>query len=232
MKPTVKNLNTNMTLRELLELTKPSSLFLPPVQLKKMKLIAAYSTPTLRIRVYANGLVLAADGIREAVIPVSTDNTYDFDPVRTADNKHRKLCGKPRDLQSDFDSPFFLDEPWTVKVVLVAMDELSRLSDIDNRVAALQTDTLTYTDCFEGELIERMDRDALLEKLTALLTDREKRILHMRFNEIMTLDAVADILGVSRERVRQLETKALNKLRNYVKRMREKVAEEGDRGNG
>ena len=179
MKPTVKNLNTNMTLRELLELTKPSSLFLPPVQLKKKKLIAAYSTPTLRIRVYANGLVLAADGIREAVIPVSTDNTYDFDPDRTADNKHRKLCGKPHDLQSDFDSAFFLDEPWTVKVVLVAMDELSRLSDIDNRVAALQTDTLTYTDCFEDELIERMDRDALLEKLAVLLTEREKSILHV-----------------------------------------------------
>ena len=61
------------------------------------------------------------------------------------------------------------------------------------------------------------------ERLTSLLeimSDREKEILNMRFGLIEgsanTLAEVAKKLGVSRERIRQIEETALKKLRKFV----------------
>jgi RNA polymerase primary sigma factor len=49
------------------------------------------------------------------------------------------------------------------------------------------------------------------------LTERESQIIKMRFGigafEAMTLEQVGAHFGVTRERVRQIETKALTKLR-------------------
>ena len=50
------------------------------------------------------------------------------------------------------------------------------------------------------------------------LTLREKQVLEMRMcldiNSRKTLQQIGDVLGVSRERVRQIEKKALRKLRH------------------
>jgi RNA polymerase primary sigma factor len=50
-----------------------------------------------------------------------------------------------------------------------------------------------------------------------VLTDREAKVLEMRFGigdvEPMTLEQVGEQFGVTRERVRQIESKALRKLR-------------------
>ena len=50
------------------------------------------------------------------------------------------------------------------------------------------------------------------------LTERERRVLELRYGigggEGRTLEAVADEFGVSRERIRQIEAKALRKLRH------------------
>ena len=50
-----------------------------------------------------------------------------------------------------------------------------------------------------------------------ILTPRERRIIELRFGlrdgEPHTLEYVGQLLGVTRERIRQLEAKALNKLR-------------------
>lgn len=57
------------------------------------------------------------------------------------------------------------------------------------------------------------------------LTQRERmrRVLELRYLEGMTLEQVGDIMGVTRERVRQIEAKALRILRsnsdNRVKAM-------------
>jgi RNA polymerase nonessential primary-like sigma factor len=61
-----------------------------------------------------------------------------------------------------------------------------------------------------------MDRDTatLLAPLLKNLTDRERRILKLRFWENMTLAEIGEELGVSRERIRQLERDALAKLRD------------------
>lgn len=53
---------------------------------------------------------------------------------------------------------------------------------------------------------------ALLESMKNL-TEREQRVLYMRFNNGMTLEQVGKELGVTRDRIRQIEAKALRKLR-------------------
>ena len=56
-----------------------------------------------------------------------------------------------------------------------------------------------------------------LEALLRTLSDREQRIIHMRFGMTdgypRTLEEVGQEFGVTRERIRQIETKTLAKLR-------------------
>jgi len=65
------------------------------------------------------------------------------------------------------------------------------------------------------EVLEKEIYD-LLDKLP----EKERRVVELRFglkgNEPKTLREIGDILGVSRERVRQLETRALRKLRSLA----------------
>ncbi len=67
------------------------------------------------------------------------------------------------------------------------------------------------------ELIER-NLAQLLDRVVGTLPDKEAAILNMRFglknHTEMTLQAVADQLQVSRERVRQIQNEALKKLKN------------------
>lgn len=68
---------------------------------------------------------------------------------------------------------------------------------------------------------EEMERDFLAERTGEVLdslTERERTVLRLRFGfedgEDWTLEAVSQILGVTRERVRQIQAKALRKLRH------------------
>ena len=61
-----------------------------------------------------------------------------------------------------------------------------------------------------------------LEEVMETLTDRESRVLRLRFGledgRVHTLEEVGDALGVTRERIRQIEAKALRKLRHPSRR--------------
>ena len=59
------------------------------------------------------------------------------------------------------------------------------------------------------------------------LTDRERRVLELRYglidNHPRTLEEVGKVFGVTRERIRQIEAKAIKKLRT-----RKRVSRLGD----
>jgi len=93
------------------------------------------------------------------------------------------------------------------------------------------TDDLVFEDTLEDtktvDPIEDIDRRELhmeLEKILRVLDPRERRILEWRYSlkgeESLTLAQIGDRIGLSRERVRQLEARALRKLREQAE-MRE-----------
>lgn len=73
----------------------------------------------------------------------------------------------------------------------------------------------------DSEIEQFFDKERL-KSLLQLMTDREKEILDLRFGlshaKGYTLAQIAKKLGVSRERIRQIEEAALNKLRKLVKK--------------
>ena len=62
-----------------------------------------------------------------------------------------------------------------------------------------------------NQLLDNMD-----QLLDNYVTEREALILRLRFINGMSLQAIADILNVTHERVRQLEAKAIRRLRHMV----------------
>lgn len=93
---------------------------------------------------------------------------------------------------------------------------ISSLDAMDIDVADLEWD---------GGLEEHavgIEQAALASALLDTLSEKEAGVLRLRFglnqpgDEVQTLDAIGEILGVTRERIRQIEKKGLDKLRGQV----------------
>jgi RNA polymerase primary sigma factor len=87
-------------------------------------------------------------------------------------------------------------------------EEDTRLEDfIEDKNAASPLDTV-----IESDLSEK------IEAVLSTLSEREQKVLRMRFGISTgfdhTLEEVGRVLGVTRERVRQIEAKAIKKLRH------------------
>lgn len=88
----------------------------------------------------------------------------------------------------------------------------------ENQVLDLvENQTAVQPDASVEQMFDKERIDNLLEKMS----DREREILDMRFGlangKTHTLAEVAKKMGVSRERIRQIEEDALKKLRKFVK---------------
>jgi RNA polymerase sigma factor (sigma-70 family) len=107
-------------------------------------------------------------------------------------------------------------------------DKVARLKDTAQAITSLDTpvgdDGAALQDLLEDEQAARPDEQALeavgreaLEQVLAALPERPRRVLVLRFGldsgTPRTLEEVAAVLGVSRERARQLEVRALATLR-------------------
>ena len=88
-------------------------------------------------------------------------------------------------------------------------DEGSVLGDFIEDSAAVSPTKETFKELLQQEL-----QKALREKLTP----RERRVLELRYglddNQPKTLDEVGELFGISRERVRQIQKEALEKLKH------------------
>lgn len=71
-------------------------------------------------------------------------------------------------------------------------------------------------------LIDHFERVAEIESWLKDLSQTERRVISYRYGlggqEPMTLDAIGKIMGVTRERIRQIENKSLLKLRRIIKK--------------
>jgi RNA polymerase primary sigma factor len=72
-----------------------------------------------------------------------------------------------------------------------------------------------------SDLLDNIDRYEQISERLEQLTDNERKILAMRFGlddkEPQTLDTIGQIFGVTRERIRQIESKSLEKIRSNMK---------------
>lgn len=80
---------------------------------------------------------------------------------------------------------------------------------------------LQAPDSSDTEAIQNERRDEINMSLLVTLPDRERRIINLRFGLkdgiCYTLEDVAKRMGVTRERIRQMEAKALERLRTQIK---------------
>ena len=115
----------------------------------------------------------------------------------------------------------------------IELDEVKRVLDIGRHPVSLDRPVGEGDDCSFGEFIEDNTHDnpvknasnAILrdkiESLLKTLTYREREIVRLRYGlgdgYTYTLEEVGRIFKVTRERVRQIEAKALRKLQNPVR---------------
>lgn len=110
-----------------------------------------------------------------------------------------------------------------VDKVKVALDMSQAVSSLDvpvgedeeTTIGDLQADHSVKS--LMANLIDEANRQ-IIETVFATLNEREANVLRLRFgmdvNHAYTLEEVGSELGITRERVRQIETRALRKMRN------------------
>lgn len=124
----------------------------------------------------------------------------------------------------------------TAKAAGLTMEEAERVFDMGKNPISLdrpigESEDASYGDFVEDPGLPRPERSAsnemLREKLNGLLntlTEREREIIRLRYGldggYSYTLEEVGRIFQVTRERVRQIEAKAVEKLQNPVRSQR------------
>jgi len=156
----------------------------------------ANQSKTIRLPVH---VVDKVAHIRKAEVKLR--EAFDRDPTDQEVADHLGL--NPRRIQQYRDAsraPISLDAP-------IGTDEPKQISEV-----VADPDAAAPFD----RLIQQNDT-ALVWKVLAMLTPRENRILGMRFGlddgRTKTLEEIGDRLGVTRERIRQIQEEALKKMR-------------------
>lgn len=116
----------------------------------------------------------------------------------------------------------------------IEADRVREIFKIAQEVTSLEAPVGEDQESFLGDFIpdesqlspvDQASRQLLkdhLDEVLATLSDREARVLKLRFglegNKQMTLEEVGKVFGVTRERIRQIEAKALRKLKHPSRR--------------
>lgn len=131
---------------------------------------------------------------------------------------------KPEELAVELEMPVE-----KVKEILVAgMDPISLDKPVETgEEKSTVQDFIKDEDNVVGETAEQQALSEEIEEVLMTLGEREESIIRMRFgigtNKTSTLEDIAQVFGITRERVRQIEAKALRKLRspNRSKRLKD-----------
>ena len=154
---------------------------------------------TIRIPVYMSEIIAKYKKTEERL-----RQKYMRNPTRTETAKSMKLpVKKIAEIELWINKKSSLDAP-------IGNDETSQLVDV------IDTDATGHT---EKEISRFFKHEEVMDLLSNL-SDREKKLLNLRFGvsdkNPKTLAQVAKICKISRERVRQIESRSLKKLRKFI----------------
>jgi RNA polymerase primary sigma factor len=166
--------------------------------------------------------------IRQAILRAIANKARTIRLPNHIESRLYKLRTEMRKLEQQMGRKPTLEEvaEWTRQ----SPDDVRKLLRYGQFPQSLQTPVGTDSDTELGELIEDDESETPvetvakhmlvedMEKALDSLPAREAKVLRMRFGfdgeTPHTLKAIADVLGVSRERVRQLEKRAIRRLRS------------------
>jgi RNA polymerase primary sigma factor len=161
-----------------------------------------------------------ADQARTIRIPVHMVET--INKVMTTSRKKAQELGREpthKEIADELDLP----EEKVREIFKIAQDTTSLEKPVGDEEDSLLGDFIEDTK--QPSPVDQTSRQLLRENLDEVLctlTDREARVLKMRFgleeHRSMTLEEVGKEFGVTRERIRQIEAKALRKLKHPSRR--------------
>lgn len=160
-------------------------------------------------------------------------------PVHMVENQHKvtrairqltqQLGRKPSIEEISMETGFTIEEIQRILGITpepISLDNIAGEDD-DNRVLDFVADVDTPSP--EEEVTRTMQREHLEQLINNYLAAREQLVIRLRYGldsgYQRTLEEVGKILGVTRERVRQIEAKALKKMRHphRIKKIKEYI---------
>ena len=151
--------------------------------------------------------------VRQSIIQSLNDNSR---TIRLPSNVVTKMSQIKRELEK-FEGENLTEE----KEFLSALPKCSSLNRVINEDGGELSDLIedTYNNPSEGfyDVDSRLKGEII--KVLDLLSDRERNIVRLYFGidseyESMTLEAIGDMYGITKERVRQIKEKAIRKIRH------------------
>jgi RNA polymerase primary sigma factor len=160
--------------------------------------------------------------IRVPVHMVETINKY----VRTSASLQQELSREP--TIDEIATAMEMSAERVREIIRILPQPISLESSVGDEQDAVLADFVVDENLPDmDEVVARMVLKGQVEGVLETLTPRERRVVELRFglegDKLFTLSEIGAELGVTRERIRQIETKALRKLRHpsRSKRLRE-----------
>lgn len=178
-------------------------------------------TKELRFSTYAVWWIRQT--IKKAIVNLGRDiriPSYKYEQL----SKVNKVIDTYRDEYGEIPSPEYIAEALGMKVskVILLQSEFQEIVSLNELIGdnIFLEDIIGNEDDVEKSIIRNDQLNEMYELLDNVLNPREKEILELRYglnnNKVHTLKEIGEKLKITRERVRQIEKKAITRLKKYL----------------
>ena len=153
--------------------------------------------------------------IKEAILRALDSQSREIRvPVRVAQNMN-KISKTERKMEQTLGREVAAEE--IAKELHMTTEEVERMQSYIKNPVSLETPVGDEEDSNLEEAVAALVQKEEVQEMLSTLSEKEQKILRLRYGledgNVHTLEETGQILGVTRERIRQLESRALEKLR-------------------